>query len=485
VIKAKRPPARPLKLQIHSIPVTKLDLVRAIETGKMDDLPSHCQDFVSDVRSRLGVNVNEVVTESWTKQQGLQLLRFNYWLQVQFQKFGVQGLRLMPVFGVRRQHIHMDMTALIGMFSSLGLCTTDNSASSFKDSFIVPPGTLKHRARWSGFISTDGVSAAFHFKKPRLGAANKSRALAQLRKDDADDKLAVIGIDPGRHSIVHAAVRLPEDRGILSAHLSRTRYYNSSGISATITKTKFWDADIATKWKLLERAKGTLRTPDSASIVAYLEEYVRWMDEWWANGTMRKRAKQAFRTFGGRKRVTDKFFHKLKTDVKTALPGHKLAVAYGGATFSPSAKGQVAVPTTQAYKACTRHFTTFKQNECRTSRQCCFCHHDVESCWTQMKIGIKIADDTSDEVVTVSSMGRIQCHGQRVPRSDAHDYQRGLLFCPNCSRYLNRDKSAALNIAYLWAVTALNNQPMPDMFRARRKTLVPREPRSGPSSRIQ
>jgi transposase len=59
------------------------------------------------------------------------------------------------------------------------------------------------------------------------------------------------------------------------------------------------------------------------------------------------------------------------------------------------------------------------------------------------------------------------CHGLKVPKTGA--YLRGLPFCPDCSKFLNRDRSAALNIRFLFTQTRLLGRPMPEQFAARYK----------------
>ena len=60
-----------------------------------------------------------------------------------------------------------------------------------------------------------------------------------------------------------------------------------------------------------------------------------------------------------------------------------------------------------------------------------------------------------------------QGHSAVVPRKAT--YERGLLWCPTCSRFLNRDKSAALCIAYLYTETQLLGRSVPRAFQARRR----------------
>jgi hypothetical protein len=323
-------------------------------------------------------------------------------------------------------------------------------------------------------VTTNGVSASFHYKRkvPKLTKKEMTdTANANVSKLDKD-KLVVIGIDPGCHDVAHAATFADDERGsVLSAQLTRGKYYRSSGVTRFNNLTKRWDKPLQSAFARLATLGSSLYTGKLVEITNYCEQYNTIAQEWWDCMLSRKRARHLFRTQGGRKRVLDTFYKTLKHRVEQAHPDKKIVVAYGAATFSPSAKGRISTPTTQVYKACARNFTTYKQNECRTSRQCCFCHGDVESCWKKMRVGLAVDVDGR---VAVTSLGHDQCHGAvRPSRNDsACSNQRGLLFCPNCSRYLNRDKSAALNIRFLWMTTRLHGHPMPAAFRARRAQVV-------------
>jgi hypothetical protein len=160
-----------------------------------------------------------------------------------------------------------------------------------------------------------------------------------------------------------------------------------------------------------------------------------------------------------------------------AEPNKRLATAYGAATFSPSGTGKPATPTTAAYKAALR-LRSFgaiveRQNECRTSKQCCHCHGDVEACWQSVRLRLEpepVTDAAGASPCPSQLTATIQvetCHGPKVP--EACTYLRGLLFCPDRSKFLNRDRSAALNIHFLFTQTQLLGCSMPTQFVACRR----------------
>lgn len=229
-------------------------------------------------------------------------------------------------------------------------------------------------------------------------------------------------------------------------------------------------------WQQMNQQGGAHRTSSVEQLTQYIAAYNSVSAAWWESALQRKRAKLRFRTYGGRKRCLDCFFAGLERDVRGAEPDKGLAVAYGAATFSPSGNGKPATPTTAAYKAALRlrrsGAIVEKQNECRTSKQCCHCHGDVESCWQRVQLQLGpppdtvVAHDSGTSQLT-ASIHVETCHGPKVPKTGA--YLRGLLFCPECSIFLNRDRSAALNIRFLFTQTQLLGRSMPKQFVARRK----------------
>lgn len=458
VSKFKKYANRPVKLVTTFVKVTKLLLQRSIEDGEVRDLPPACAAFVMEVRNALSIGQGVKLTDFWAKKQGLKMLHFSYWLQLQYEALGVREARLAPIFGVRRQHIKFDPTAITALAQSMKILKTQTGMQELRTLFNIPVNT-KLADLWTGFLSTDGIAAAFNFVKPQ---APKLPAECTLKDKYLAGKLVVVGIDPGRHSVVFAATKSEQTDQVISANLTRNKYYASSGIRRAKFKTDAWDKPMIESWTSLTQKGGALRTAHISSIIRYLEEYNTIADDWWQHGTQRKRSKLAFRTFGGRKRIMDTFFGQLKQDVEVAFPKKEVVVAYGAATFSPSGKGKPSTPTTAAFKGCARAMPTWKQNECRTSKQCCDCHGDVHSCWKKLSLQL----DVSSEGCVHAPITINQHHGHVVPRNAA--YQRGLLFCPNCSNFLNRDKSAALNIRYLWIETVVMGQPWPARFKARR-----------------
>ena len=104
--------------------------------------------------------------------------------------------------------------------------------------------------------------------------------------------------------------------------------------------------------------------------------------------------------------VFAKFFNEIKNIDKS----RQVKLAYGSAKFNPTGKGEVAVPTTQMFKECSYRFPIVLVDEYLTTK----IHYETNS-------------------VLQKVQGEPKC-------------LRGLLWCQPDSKFVSRDKNAALNI---------------------------------------
>lgn len=149
-----------------------LQLLRAIETGSANSIPAEAAAFVAGVRHQLGLGDSKKLTEAYAKAKGStgQMLYFLGWLQQQMHSYDRKGVRLCPIFGVRRQHIHLDRTALLHLLHSMDLApcwlmsedTSWGQVTEWLAGVFMPPRTVSsHSQHWGGFMSTYGVAASF------------------------------------------------------------------------------------------------------------------------------------------------------------------------------------------------------------------------------------------------------------------------------------------------------------------------------------
>ena len=488
VLSTAKKPKKPVTLKLRTTMTaapSPLELVRAIEHGVVDpDMSDACKEFVREMRSRIGLHdtlgangklKSQQMTDSWAKKKSnrLNLMTFNYWMQKSFAAWNTKGIKLCPVFSVRRQHIQFDTSAMLSILESCDICcpTTKNSEDWISEVFTLPKRTISNKCSGNGLVmrewkksfKTDGISSSFALKKTdhdQISPTNDKPAQHLAHK-----KITVVGIDPGVHNSVYAAARYMDKNGeerVFERVLTRKMYYQLSGIEAATRRSNGWFGDMRPVWQKLS-TDGNLKSPDVNKITDYLDVYNAAAQKWWDSALQKKHSKQRFRTNAGRKRVLDLWFCKLKRDVQALDPTAHVVVAYGAATFSPSGKGRATTPTTALYKACFRHLQTFKQNECRTSRQHNVCLGDVSSCWRTCVLDLHVGED-GKICADVTPCVR---HGAVVPK-DA-EYLRGLQYCSQCDRFLNRDRNSALAIAKVFFITQVLCEPTPEAFIARRK----------------
>ena len=79
-------------------------------------------------------------------------------------------------------------------------------------------------------------------------------------------KAIVMGVDPGRHTVVHMATHLPGEAEARDWGLSRKHYYNCSGVTRSLAKQKSWDQ--GAPWQQLGK-EGSLRATTLAPIIQH------------------------------------------------------------------------------------------------------------------------------------------------------------------------------------------------------------------------
>jgi transposase len=121
------------------------------------------------------------------------------------------------------------------------------------------------------------------------------------------------------------------------------------------------------------------------------------------------------------------------------------------------------------YESCVRVFgqaNVVLQHEFRTSMVCPECKHFVEHEYRKLCLEVD-----KDEMV------RIRWRWIRTKEGVDKTWMliRGLLFCPECSKHLSRDKVGSLNIGDVWRTQTLRGLALPEAFL--RSTISPAQQR--------
>jgi len=196
----------------------------------------------------------------------------------------------------------------------------------------------------------------------------------------------------------------------------------------------------------------------AAQVMNYATEYDAIHDQWWDEKSKNRHTRLKLRSIFKRS-VVDTFCIDLYRDAwLRSGPDAEIVVVYGAATFSPSGKGNLTVPTTGIYKAFKRAFPVVElQEEFRTTLNCHKCHTTTENVWERCAATLQV----NDESVKLALKGVLK-HGIKMPKA-CHKV-RGLRFCPNCVKYLNRDMNGSINIGNVWRSVHIEGQGIPKAF---------------------
>lgn len=344
----------------------------------------------------------------------------------------IQRFNLAPVPSIRQHFISIDTNVLYGLMREVGAVDcTEKVFKTLKDdhwqsAFRV--GRLLGADRtFTALVETDGTALCVHQTRPKndldainQSASNENTARINYTHDPGTD--LVVGGDPGGRTVLHVAVpRLQAVDAAADAHdtsnyesrmLTRGRYYAESGINRANAKAHTWNGHI--KGALEAMSGVTSKVCDLAAFQTFMTRYLQHEDVLWREYLKPHWAQQRMRLYGGKKRVFARFFNELLEVGRRR--GKRVVMAYGSARFAPGAPGRPAVPTTRAFKECSRRMITIPVDEYRTT--CTSCQHGQHMRSVLLKRG-----------------------GRKVT---------GLLWCGSTSnehgKLINRDLNAAINI---------------------------------------
>jgi hypothetical protein len=248
-------------------------------------------------------------------------------------------------------------------------------------------------------IETDGVAASVHFK--RLKSHHPPSSKPDV-KTLLQNNPRVISIDPGRINIITAYERTTDNRDRFWC-FSRRSYYQT--IRTSLEKMRRWGLVLQDVYQ--EMSTYSLRTLDQELCTGYRRVYFEQYNRLWAVRLHKRWAREGFHIYSAKRSTLDKFFASfVKTDRRPPI------ILYGAAAVRSGGRGELSVPIKKVFETCSRFYTTVKVNEHLTTK----CH---QACGSRMH-PIK----------------------RRFDRRPLH----GLLYCPECKVFVNRDRNAPRNI---------------------------------------
>jgi hypothetical protein len=508
------------------------------------NLPTWATKFRERVRKMLRVPSDAYIHDEYAKKKkstGVSfdvIYRFNLWMHEEFKRHNHRGIKLSPIFRVRRACVRLDKCILAKIaFKILGredASSTTPWTTLKKDSGLIKrlinrlvggSAAIRGVRRFDYSMSTDGVVANLSCatRKPNTIKAEEKKNERKSKRQSGqtetydkhlstmlstkEQKHLILGLDPGRINIATVAYYV-SDSEQRSWTLKRGQYYSESGIVRMEKRRRerfkalepFW-SDLG-GFQSIESAddvgmSSALKTSDPAIVVSYIEKYNCRMDEWWELALKRRESRDEFQRYIGKRKVMDKFFSSISKEVGRTFPDVKVSVAYGQALMSmkSSGRGELAVPTTGAYRACSRIFEgrVTLVDECMTSQM----HWETATRFDKVYMrrdkndlfhlpyaqSSRVSQDSPDQEPVrklTAALFRERCRRRGRQRCSEVDDQadlssdgirypevRGLRFVPETRKYLDRDVAAAMSIARL-QVLHLSGVARPVAFRIQR-----------------
>ena len=325
-----------------------------------------------------------------------------------------------PLCTVKRHCMTIDSKILFVLFKKIGSVIADDMkfddfwplapdhfASTF-DQERMDKGRRAHgpsnRIKQRCYVQTDGVAVSVQYKpvgvnrikggnraemKRKRDEAKAAKELAEANGTVVEKKTAKarrvderrgdltyggpvpvdavkIACDPGRSNIMYLVREVDNQR----FQLMRGRFYHESGIHGL---NEFWK-----EWSVPLQAHNLAladHSPKTASVDRYnefLSVEAAGRDAVWKVNYARRASRGRFGTHCGKKKVLQGFLSSLGKGLGSAEERkRKVIVGFGQAKFASTGRGEMAVPTTQAFKECARMWHTRLVDE---NYSTCVCH---------------------------------------------------------------------------------------------------------------
>jgi hypothetical protein len=363
-------------------------------------------------------------TDTFRKDHSQHVIKAYHRWTGYLQSQGLKSFTVLPIGSIRAKHVDIDTITLFGMLYDKPYNTTETQEQA-RDAFSAMREEqwasafrldgLRNTFDFAFCVTTDGVSASFHFKRPMtseekdvkeaeskvgkaLAAAAKRRQAAlekALKKAGVDvpgtmgpltQALAdnpgarIIGIDPGRTNIMVTAELV--DGKVVSFRLTRAQYKTDTGMKSLVKTANKRNLRVKTGQEILDQI--SLKTTSPETIAKYVSRLL-WTrddgqtlyDNLWNEKLRPCHARDRFGVWKRRNQVLDNFFKKVSGGDNSVL------WAYGDASFAPSGRGSETVPVQAAAKRCVTQYGRDHVGptpEFRTSIACSGCYtrvHDV------------------------------------------------------------------------------------------------------------
>ena len=341
-------------------------------------------DAVAEQRRALGLVGAEEVTPRWLDMPANlhRLVRQAVLVCRWMEEAGQPAFDLVPIARRGAHFVTIDTSVLHGLMKDIGLveCNLDTFSSLRNEQWcsvlkinqLLGGSSSDNRRQFTGTIQTDGVSLCVHYRLPKTPTAEapvvRASVTAKGPLADRGAELTVLGMDPGRSNIYCFALQR-EDGTARTWKFRRGQYYNASGILRAKKQAETWQRGV--REVLMSLSDVSTKGTSVAEHERFLATNLAAFDPLWHEYMKPRWARQRLRLYGGKHRAFAAFLNRVEEEARIEGGGKPVAVAYGAAKFAPSARGEVAVPTTRAFRECAARFeTVVLVDEFRTTKVC-------------------------------------------------------------------------------------------------------------------
>jgi hypothetical protein len=219
-----------------------------------------------------------------------------------------------------------------------------------------------------GVAEANGTVVAMKTKKTAKNVRADERRSDLTYGGPVPDDVVKIACDPGRSNIMY----IVRDGDNKRFQLTRGRYYHESGTRSLNESWKKWSAPLQAH--NLALADHSPKTASVDRYNAFLAVEAAGCDAVWNVNYARRASRGRFGTYCGKKNVLQGFLASLGKGLGLGSAEErkrKVIIGFGQAKFASTGRGEMAVPTTQAFKECARMWHTRLVDENYTT---CVCH---------------------------------------------------------------------------------------------------------------
>ena len=275
-------------------------------------------------RSILRLSPGEFIGDTWLDEDSHlpNILRYFAYSNQTLERIGKKTFNMVPITSIKSHFISIDTSVLWGILKDAGIVScslavfdvlrVDHWRSAFDLSKIVGGSH-----NFTHLVETDGISICVHQTKMTEASASGTT----IRSSDR-----VIGIDPGKITLMHAAVPLP-DGTFKSVEFRRTQYQREAGMYTARRKTETWSDGIRKELTVLSEVSTKGIAIDR--MYEYMDAYMDIKEAVWCEYTKPRWARQRLRLYGGKKEKLCQVLQQVR--------GHagRTVIAHGHARPSP------------------------------------------------------------------------------------------------------------------------------------------------------